>query len=190
MSFVKLRCPRCGQSLTASENAPRRLTCPKCLSPIDNPGAASLKGRVPVIPLEQQATSDTFLSHLMVLLLLAIVAFGILLVLMQMGLRAALGPIALSLAVAGLCVYISFALKRSSEPMGSRGPRNAMNRPDTAPMPVGSTLQYQPRQQFRQEQMGGATHGCLIVLTAIGAVIGLVFLLLLGLCGAIIIFAH
>src|SRR5689334_1713762 len=68
-SVVTLICPRCGQSLTVSERAPRELSCPNCLARVVNPGGREAlapprdSSRPPplpvrVIPLDYQVERD------------------------------------------------------------------------------------------------------------------------------------
>ena len=59
MKFNTVVCPACLQALTVSENAPPKLTCPKCLAPLENPlGRGAHNPPIPVIPISQQTASD------------------------------------------------------------------------------------------------------------------------------------
>ena len=83
MIAAHITCPRCGESLTLSENAPPLVTCPRCLAALVNP-ASPLSGvrPVPVIPLDRQVERDTrigtwvLISLLGLLTVAAIVTFG------------------------------------------------------------------------------------------------------------------
>lgn len=60
MLAARITCPRCGQVLTVTENAPSQVTCPRCLARLVNP-ASPLSGvrPVPVISLDRQVERDT-----------------------------------------------------------------------------------------------------------------------------------
>ena len=61
-------CPGCGTNLITSDISPPVLTCPRCFSRVNNPFFDSAKqgAPVPVIPLEQQVTSDSRWSRWLV----------------------------------------------------------------------------------------------------------------------------
>jgi hypothetical protein len=60
MIMARITCPRCGNALTVSENAPPRVSCPRCLAPLVNPASPASGVRpVPVLPLDMQVERDT-----------------------------------------------------------------------------------------------------------------------------------
>jgi hypothetical protein len=75
-----LACLRCGANISVSDDAPPRITCPRCLFLIENPNASLDLGRPrQVAPLEQQVKADLRLSGAAVLLATLLFAFGVLL---------------------------------------------------------------------------------------------------------------
>jgi hypothetical protein len=75
--MITLFCPRCGNRLTVSPNAPQQLRCPRCLNPVANPqGRAHGAAPVPVIPLEYQAHRDSKATGIGAIALLVMVFFG------------------------------------------------------------------------------------------------------------------
>jgi hypothetical protein len=72
-----LTCPSCGTRLTVSPSAPRRLTCPRCLAPVENP-AAGQRAPLPVIPLDEQVQRDTRISDAGVVVICVLVLVGVL----------------------------------------------------------------------------------------------------------------
>ena len=64
MLAVRIICPRCGQSLTVSAQAPPRVSCPRCLAALVNPAspASGVPRPVPVLPLDRQIERDTRLG--------------------------------------------------------------------------------------------------------------------------------
>lgn len=114
---AQLICPTCGKRLTVSDNAPRRLTCPRCLARIDRPAALPVPPPLPmqVIPIDDQAHRDTRVATF------AIVAFSFLLVIgLLLGLRTELSGrllvIALLIAVAIGCAQLLRVRQRRATP--------------------------------------------------------------------------
>ena len=60
-----LTCRGCGYRFTVSSNAPVRITCPSCLTSMDNPHQAEGIEPVPVIPVEQASSSDRKVSTIL-----------------------------------------------------------------------------------------------------------------------------
>jgi hypothetical protein len=69
-----LQCPVCQSHLTVTVNAPTRLTCPRCLSPLVNTLAAEALSPQRVLPVEAQISHDNTLLR-GVLALIAVAAF-------------------------------------------------------------------------------------------------------------------
>src|SRR4051812_2275391 len=84
MTAITVVCPGCGRSLTVSDAAPMRLTCPRCLTKIDRPASsAPTSARTPmrVLPLDEQAGRDSKLGSTALVPLGALVAIGLFLAL-------------------------------------------------------------------------------------------------------------
>ena len=77
MNAILLICPQCGRRLTVSSNAPARLTCPSCLSRIENPTAANSPPPLPVIPLEYEVHQDHAASTVVIIVLASMIAAGL-----------------------------------------------------------------------------------------------------------------
>ena len=58
MLAARIFCPSCGQALIVAENAPPRVTCPRCLSVVTNPASPHAGAPRPVLPLDTQAERD------------------------------------------------------------------------------------------------------------------------------------
>jgi hypothetical protein len=115
---TQLMCPRCRTKLTASDQAPRLLTCPRCLAQLINPYAAdpsNPKAPRPVIPLEQQVSRDQSLARGGLIAILVLLAVGGLVMINQMHLGAVGTILILVLLTGAAAGLVMVGLRSKSE---------------------------------------------------------------------------
>jgi hypothetical protein len=164
-----LNCPRCGQQVTVTEQAPHAFTCTWCLAPIINPHAAPDAPR-PVIPLEQQVSGDTKATGGFAVLVCLAVVIGVILIGTRHG---SFGTISLLLVLA-VAVFVVVWIFRLREP-------NADHPAQLAPpglVEFPATLDYQPPPAYRQRTPQPTNY-----LAATGG-----FFLAIGICAACFFF--
>jgi hypothetical protein len=107
MLAARITCPRCGQQLTVTENAPPRVTCPVCLAALVNPASphSGVPRPVPVIPLDRQVARDTRWVTWLIYALLALLASMAIITMAQGDARAGTYMI---LIVGGLATFLYF----------------------------------------------------------------------------------
>src|SRR5436190_21100158 len=83
-----VRCPTCDLVWNVRDDAPRVITCPRCLAALNNPYAIVASDAsprtgakpppVPVVPLEHQVRRDTRVGAVGIVVVLLIVVLGVL----------------------------------------------------------------------------------------------------------------
>src|SRR5438874_6296147 len=122
-----IRCPTCDLVWNIRDDAPRVITCPRCLAALNNPYASSapapLVGNrpppLPVLPVEHQVKRDARVGAVGIVVVLLIVVFGVL-SLLAAGVRGAKEGtfllIGVLITVAASVAGIIFALKSKRAP--------------------------------------------------------------------------
>jgi ribosomal protein S27E len=108
LNFHTVICPNCGNSLTVSERAPLKLTCPRCLASVENPrGGNAGVVPIPVLALEDQTSRDAAIARVMAGALAIVVTLGIVFLLQTLNIKAFnSGMIVLLIIVPGLAAYV------------------------------------------------------------------------------------
>lgn len=168
MKFISLTCPVCSSRLTVSSNAPARVSCPICLSSMPNPSSGDDIEPVPVIPVEQAASSDRKIAAGLLVLLGILVLLGAAVVFRSSTMPEL--PIVLVI-IAAFSLFRGFVLfKREQAGVpGSTAPGGRVQRHD-------NVLSYESSSQ--SAGFSGVTEGCGIVSLVVLGVI----LLLFGVC--------
>jgi hypothetical protein len=145
MVVARITCPQCGNTLTVSENAPPRVSCPRCLAPLLNPASPASGVRpVPVLPLDSQVERDTrfgrWLSFGLVGLLAIAAAFTF------AGGNTSSGVFVMLMA-GGLATFLYFFGEIRGDKAPRRGATEATSESGPAPSPLPdvtgpSMLQY------------------------------------------------
>jgi hypothetical protein len=137
MTAVTVTCPGCGRSLTVSDAAPMRLTCPRCLTKIDRPASTSATANKPmhVLPLDEQARRDSKLGSTALVPLGAVVAIGLFLALSSANLPFLGAIVAVLVLVAAVLLAIAQTANREIKKTPP-GPRTSYPLPP--PMPQGT----------------------------------------------------
>jgi hypothetical protein len=80
-------CPACGDLVLHAAGRPAVFTCPRCLSPLENPFSAASAVRRPllVIPLEREVQRDQYASNGTIVATVVLLAVGIFAVLVAGG---------------------------------------------------------------------------------------------------------
>jgi predicted RNA-binding Zn-ribbon protein involved in translation (DUF1610 family) len=106
-----ITCHVCGAELNVTEDAPRTLTCPRCLTKIlyRNEVSRAMMPR-PVIPIERQVSGDSRVSFVLACVLAALVTVGIVLVLMTRGMSGVGGMLVLMVVLAGMAAFVLIAM--------------------------------------------------------------------------------
>ena len=123
MVAAHITCPRCGLTLTVSEHAPPRVSCPRCLAALVNP-ASPLSGvrPMPVIPLDRQVERDTRLSTFLTYGLLVVLAIAAAVTMVGGAPRAGLFVALLLGGLAALVYFLRAARARPRPPAAKDAP--------------------------------------------------------------------
>jgi len=192
MTFHTLECQRCGRRMTVTDSAPQRLICPNCLSTIDNPhGLApgqAPAGPRPVIPLQQQVSSDSKLAGGASIAVTIVAVIGLVAIVLTYGLSSmSILLIAMVLLAAGGAWALSgFPLSGGIKPKAAtRTGGDAAHPPGTrAVVQMPESLDYRGPMRYRQQPAGEPTNYWAAVagfFLAIGVCAGGFFLLIMGL---------
>lgn len=119
MLAARVTCPSCGTTLTVSENAPPRVTCPRCLAMVVNPASLESVGPRPVLPLDDQVARDAKVSTAAVIALLAVMGTALFVSYSAGDLRAFRFVLLLTLAIV-VCLFFLGGLwlpgRRAAQP--------------------------------------------------------------------------
>jgi hypothetical protein len=122
MLAVRITCPRCGQELTVTENAPPQVSCPRCLAALVNPASPHSGMRpIPVIPLDQQVERDTRWVTYLTYGVLALLVVSVVLTIAGVNLRQGMFVL---LLLGGLATFLYFlgAARGEGKPRGVSAP--------------------------------------------------------------------
>jgi hypothetical protein len=150
-----VQCPRCDLRWNIPDEAPRTITCPRCLAALNNPyiasaapPAAATSGDKPpplpirrVIPIDQQVHRDTKGSNAGLVVLVIIVAVGILGLFISIGQGASVsveGIIGLVAIAAAALIPLFVVAKKKATPVSALPAQDFR-----APRQAGGTLDYQ-----------------------------------------------
>lgn len=144
MTGARITCPRCGLSLSVSDRAPRYISCPRCLAPLQNPSSIA-RGTpvvatvpVPVLPLDERVQRDTRVGKWLLVALMGLLGVAALMTIGYGDTRAAFFVL---LLIGGLATLVFFVTGMRPAPPKATAPSSDL--PPPLPTADGrSVLEY------------------------------------------------